>query len=110
MLKAAGSTCNLDCRYCYYLDKALQYGGRQPVMSEELLELYIRQYIEANEVDTVTFAGMAANRCWRGSISTVVPWSCSGSMLVESGSSIRSKPMACWSTRRGANSSRRMNF
>ncbi len=59
MLKAAGSTCNLDCRYCYYLDKALQYGGRQPVMSEELLELYIRQYIEANEVDTVTF-------CWHG--------------------------------------------
>ncbi len=59
MLKPAGSACNLDCHYCYYLDKAVQYGGREAVMSDELLELYIRQYIEANEVDTVTF-------CWHG--------------------------------------------
>ncbi|MEG1700364.1 MAG: anaerobic sulfatase-maturation protein [Alistipes sp.] len=59
MLKPAGSTCNLDCHYCYYLDKAAQYGGRQAVMSDELLSLYIRQYIEANEVDTVRF-------CWHG--------------------------------------------
>ena len=59
MLKPAGSTCNLDCHYCYYLDKAVQYGGRQAVMSDELLERYIRQYIEANQVDTVQF-------CWHG--------------------------------------------
>src|SRR5574344_2847397 len=55
MLKPAGSTCNLDCTYCYYLDKAIQYGGREAVMSDELLERYVRQYIEANRVDTVTF-------------------------------------------------------
>ena len=59
MLKPAGSTCNLDCHYCYYLDKAAQYGGHQAVMSDELLERYIRQYIEANDVPTVTF-------CWHG--------------------------------------------
>ena len=59
MLKPAGSACNLDCHYCYYLDKAVQYGGRQAVMSDELLELYVRQYIEANEVPTVQF-------CWHG--------------------------------------------
>lgn len=59
MIKPAGSTCNLDCCYCYYLDKAVQYGGRQAVMEDDLLERYIRQYIEANEVDTVQF-------CWHG--------------------------------------------
>ncbi len=59
MLKPAGSACNLDCTYCYYLDKAAQYGGREAVMSDELLELYIRQYIEANRVPVVQF-------CWHG--------------------------------------------
>lgn len=59
MLKPAGSSCNLDCSYCYYLDKAAQYGGRQAVMSDELLERYIRQYIEANDVPVVQF-------CWHG--------------------------------------------
>lgn len=65
MLKPAGSACNLDCTYCYYLDKALQYGGREAVMSPDLLELFIRQYIEANEVDTVTF-------CWHGGEPTLL--------------------------------------
>lgn len=59
MLKPAGSLCNLDCTYCYYLDKAVQYGGRQAQMDDALLETYIRQYIEANEVPVVTF-------CWHG--------------------------------------------
>ena len=59
MVKPAGSACNLDCAYCYYLDKALRYGGKQAVMSDDLLREYIRQYITANAVDTVTF-------CWHG--------------------------------------------
>ena len=55
LLKPAGSACNLGCRYCYYLGVARQYGGREPMMSGELLEMYIKQYIEANEVDKVEF-------------------------------------------------------
>lgn len=55
MLKPAGSLCNLDCQYCYYLDKSEIYGGREPVMSAEMLETAIREYIRANDVPEVTF-------------------------------------------------------
>lgn len=53
MAKAAGAECNMRCDYCYYLEKDKLYrpskGPRQPSprLSDELLELYIRQYIEA---------------------------------------------------------------
>ncbi len=59
MVKPVGSLCNLDCSYCYYLDKASLYTHHQPKMSPELLEVYIKQYIEANEVPEITF-------CWHG--------------------------------------------
>lgn len=59
MIKPVGSLCNLDCDYCYYLSKADLYGGHQPKMSDEFLERYISQYIEAVQVPTVTF-------CWHG--------------------------------------------
>ncbi len=61
MLKPVGPECNLDCKYCYYLDKVLQTGGGSAprVMSGEVLEAAVRQHIEANGVDTVSF-------CWHG--------------------------------------------
>lgn len=55
MIKPAGSLCNLDCHYCYYLDKADIYGGNEPRMTEEMLETVIREYIQANDVPEVTF-------------------------------------------------------
>ena len=55
MLKPAGSQCNMSCRYCYYLDKAGIYGGREPVMTEQMLETLVREYIAANEVQDVYF-------------------------------------------------------
>ena len=55
MLKPAGSLCNLDCAYCYYLDKSEIYGGREPRMTLEMLETVIREYIAANDVPEVTF-------------------------------------------------------
>lgn len=59
LVKPVGSRCNLGCSYCYYLDKAALYGGHEPQMSEELLETYIRQYIQSVQAPVVTF-------CWHG--------------------------------------------
>lgn len=55
MVKPAGSLCNLDCAYCYYLDKADIYGGREPRMSIDELERFVRTYIEACQSDEVVF-------------------------------------------------------
>lgn len=56
MFKPIGSACNLECTYCYYLDKTQTvYNNIQPLKSLEILEEYTRQYIEANEVPEVTF-------------------------------------------------------
>ena len=59
MVKPIGSACNLDCCYCYYRDKGEIYGGNMPRMSDELLETYIKQYIEGVSQNNVTF-------CWHG--------------------------------------------
>jgi len=57
MTKPIGPICNLDCAYCFYLDKTALYpGSRRWAMTDDLLELYIRQYIEAQEVPEVNFA------------------------------------------------------
>jgi uncharacterized protein len=55
MIKPAGSLCNLRCHYCYYLDKAEIYGGREPRMTYDMLETVVREYIMANDVAEVTF-------------------------------------------------------
>jgi len=56
MLKPVGSRCNLACNYCYYLEKVRLYPkAEQQVLSEELLETFIRQYIEAQIMPQVLF-------------------------------------------------------
>ena len=55
MIEPAGSLCNLRCHYCYYLDKAEIYGGREPRMSLEMLEHFVKEYIRANDVQDVSF-------------------------------------------------------
>lgn len=55
MIKPAGSLCNLRCHYCYYLDKAEIYGGKEPRMTLEMLETFVREYIAANDVPEVFF-------------------------------------------------------
>ena len=56
MLKPIGSKCNLDCDYCYYLEKANLYTQKNNhVMSEELLEKFIKEYIESQTMPQVMF-------------------------------------------------------
>jgi uncharacterized protein len=56
MLKPIGPICNLNCTYCYYLEKKNLYQDvRNFKMTDEILENYTKQYIEANKVPLVNF-------------------------------------------------------
>ena len=56
MLKPAGSLCNLACKYCYYLEKQKLYPlDKSKVISDALLEEFIKQYIEAQTMPQVLF-------------------------------------------------------
>lgn len=60
MLKPAGSLCNLRCKYCYYLEKnALYTEQKNHVISDEMLDKFIHEYIEAQTSPDVLF-------CWHG--------------------------------------------
>lgn len=56
MLKPAGAHCNLACKYCYYLEKNNLYPTAQRhLMSDEMLEQFTREYIEAQTMNQVLF-------------------------------------------------------
>ena len=56
MLKPAGAHCNLACKYCYYLEKNKLYPTVQRhLMSDEMLEQFTREYIEAQTMNQVLF-------------------------------------------------------
>ncbi|GAL31477.1 putative arylsulfatase regulatory protein [Vibrio variabilis] len=58
MAKPSGSVCNIDCKYCFYLEKDMLYPERQQNwrMSDETLEQFVRQHIEAQQGEFVDFA------------------------------------------------------
>ena len=67
--KPAGPLCNLDCAYCFYLQKEALYPGR-PVkagwtMPDEVLEAFVRDYIASQLGDDVTFT-------WQGGEPTLL--------------------------------------
>ena len=63
--KPTGAICNLDCSYCFFLDKEELYPGSKFRMTDELLETYIRQLIEAHKTPEVTVA-------WQGGEPTLM--------------------------------------
>lgn len=66
MTKPTGPICNLDCKYCFYLEKEKLYPGTSDWrMAPDVLESYIRQYIEAQDAGTITFA-------WQGGEPTLL--------------------------------------
>ena len=56
MAKPIGSVCNLNCAYCYYLEKEKMYAPSERfTMSENVLEKFIDEYIASQNVPTVQF-------------------------------------------------------
>lgn len=56
MLKPVGALCNLACDYCYYLEKSKLYTHNpRHVMSDELLEKFIQEYIGSQTMPQVMF-------------------------------------------------------
>jgi uncharacterized protein len=48
LAKPTGAVCNLDCTYCFFLSKEMLYPGSRFRMADDLLELYLKQLIEAH--------------------------------------------------------------
>ncbi|HTM16354.1 MAG TPA: anaerobic sulfatase-maturation protein [Terracidiphilus sp.] len=66
MTKPIGPICNLDCKYCFYLEKEKLYPGTKKwEMSGEVLERYVKEYIAAQPGDEVHFA-------WQGGEPTLL--------------------------------------
>jgi uncharacterized protein len=65
LAKPSGSTCNIDCTYCFFLSKDALYPGDKQRMSEATLDAYIRQLLEAHRTPQVTVA-------WQGGEPTLM--------------------------------------
>lgn len=57
MAKPSGAVCNIDCTYCYYLEKQRLYPQRQAhwKMDGATLENYVRKNIASQPAPTVDF-------------------------------------------------------
>jgi len=66
LAKPIGPICNLDCKYCFYLEKEALYPQVEKwPMRDDVLETFIRQYIEAHDTPQINFA-------WQGGEPTLL--------------------------------------
>ena len=76
LAKPTGAVCNLDCTYCFFLSKEMLYPGSRFRMSDDLLEPYVRQLLEAHaRRPRSPSPGRAASRPSWASTSSVARWS-----------------------------------
>jgi serine-type anaerobic sulfatase-maturating enzyme len=67
MAKPNGSVCNLNCEYCYYLEKEKLYPeSSSSKMSDEVLENFVRQYIAAQQAPMISFVWQGGEPTLRG--------------------------------------------
>jgi uncharacterized protein len=65
LAKPSGSTCNIDCKYCFFLSKEALYPNEKHRMSDSTLDVYIRQLLESHRTPQVTVA-------WQGGEPTLM--------------------------------------
>lgn len=65
LAKPTGPICNLDCSYCFFLEKESLYPGDRFRMAEPVMETYIRQIIESQVGSEITIA-------WQGGEPTLM--------------------------------------
>lgn len=108
MLKPVGAVCNLACDYCYYLEKSKLYvNNPKYVMSDELLEKFIEEYINSQTMPQVLFT-------WHGGETLMRPlafykkrWNCKRNTPTDGRLTTAYKPTAHCSPTNGASSSKR---
>jgi len=65
LAKPSGSTCNIDCKYCFFLSKEALYPDEKHRMSPATLETYLKQLLESHRTPQVTVA-------WQGGEPTLM--------------------------------------
>ncbi|KGD98119.1 anaerobic sulfatase maturase [Rhizobium sp. YS-1r] len=65
LAKPTGATCNLDCKYCFFLSKDSLYPNEKTRMSDEVLELYIQQRLSQHDEPEISIA-------WQGGEPTIM--------------------------------------
>jgi len=67
MAKPVGPLCNMDCEYCYYLEKEMLYQTHKSFkMTDELLERFIESYIHCQTTPFVLFTWHGGESLLRG--------------------------------------------
>ncbi|MDD1748879.1 MAG: anaerobic sulfatase maturase [Methanothrix sp.] len=65
LAKPTGATCNLDCKYCFFLSKDGLYPNERTRMSDDVLERYIQQRLAQHDEPEINIA-------WQGGEPTIM--------------------------------------